>query len=301
MPVGRDSASGQALNRMPTLLPGLPRPSLKTASRATVLTLGACAALPQSAFADLLAPDSPASPQSSAMRTMYIIAVVLTLLVALAAIGALLRAARSGRGDAEPDRRTRGSRGIQRRVGGAIGLAVLVLFVVAVVFTEQARDVEAAESEAEPITIQADGQQWLWRYEYPAPEDTPDDYSADAPFTYYDLYVPVDTPITLEVGSTDVRHRWWVPALARQADAVPGEENSISFIAEETGVYEGRSTEYSGQGYAQMRTEVHVLEQDEYETYIGDRLDEINQAREAVQEAVEAGTAPGVAAEGGVE
>ena len=48
-----------------------------------------------------------------------------------------------------------------------------------------------------------------------------------------------------------------------------------------------------------MRTEVHVVEPDEYEAFLADRLDQINAARTAVQEAVAAGTAP--AAEGGSE
>jgi heme/copper-type cytochrome/quinol oxidase subunit 2 len=262
------------------------------------LTLGACAILPQAALADLLAPDSPASSQAEATRVAYIVAVVATLLLALAAIGALLRAARGRKGDAaetEAPRRTRGTSRVQRRVGAALGLGVLVLFVFGVVFTERARDVEASESGAEPITIQVDGQQWVWRYEYPAPEDTPDNYSADAPFTYYDLYVPVDTPITLEIGSIDVMHRWHVPALARAADAVPGDENTINFTANETGTFYGRSTEYSGAGYATMRTAVHVLPVEEFDALLAGKLEEINAARGAVQDEVEAGTAPGVA------
>ena len=260
------------------------------------LTLAAGAFLPQSALADLLAPDSPASPQAEATRVAYIVAVVATLLLALAAVGALLRAARGRKdaGDAAP-RRTRGTSRVQRRVGGALGIGVLVLFVFGVVFTERARDVDASESEADPVTIQVDGQQWIWRYEYPAPEDTPDNYSADAPFSYYDLYVPVDTPITLEIGSVDVMHRWHVPALARAADAVPGDVNTISFTADETGTFYGRSTEYSGAGFATMRTAVHVVTAEEYADFLSGKLDEINQARDAVQDEVAAGTAPGVA------
>jgi cytochrome c oxidase subunit II len=253
--------------------------------------------MPQVALADLLAPDSPASPQASAGRTAYFVAVVLTLLVALAAIGAILRAVRSRRDgdDADPERRTRGTSGVQRRVGGGIAIAALALFVFGVIFTERARNVEASDSGAEPITIQVDGQQWVWRYEYPAPEETPDGYSAEAPFSYYDLYVPVDTPITLDVSSIDVMHRWWVPALARAADAVPGDENTINFTADEVGTYEGRSTEFSGAGFPTMRTAVHVVEEDEYTAFLDGKLDEINEGRDAVDAEVEEGTAPGVA------
>lgn len=253
--------------------------------------------MPQLAAADLLAPDSPGSPQADASRTAYVVMVVLLTLVALGVVAALLRAARGrggGAGD-EPSRRTRGTAAVQRRVGAGLSLAVVVFFVFGVILTERAKDVEASESDAEPVTIQVDGQQWVWRYEYPAPEDNPDDYSPDAPFSYHDLYIPVDTPITLDVSSVDVQHRWFVPGLTRAVDAIPGEENTVTFMADETGEYEGRSTEFSGAGYSTMRTKVFVVEQEEYADYIDGKIDEINEAREAVQDEVESGRAPGVA------
>ena len=150
------------------------------------------------------------------------------------------------------------------------------------IFTEQAREVEASSSGAEPLTIQADGQQWIWRYEYPAPEESPDGYNSETPYSYFDLVIPVDTPITLEVGSTDVLHSWWVPALARAVEAVPGDTNTVDFTADEVGTYEGRSTRYSGQGYPTMRTRVHVVEPEEYEAFLEERTDDIDAAREAV-------------------
>ena len=52
-----------------------------------------------------------------------------------------------------------------------------------------------------PLQIQASGQQWLWRYEYPDGET----------FSYYELVVPVDTAVIVNLASTDVVHRWFVP------------------------------------------------------------------------------------------
>lgn len=250
--------------------------------------------MPSIASAGILAPESPASGSASASWTIYVIAVVLTTLAALGVLAAVLRAVRGSRGEAEPERRTRGTSAVQSRVGMGLGAAALVLFVVGVIFTERAREVEASSSGAEPLTIQADGQQWIWRYEYPAPEEAPDGYNSETPYSYFDLVIPVDTPITLEVGSTDVLHSWWVPALARAVEAVPGDENTVDFTADEVGTYEGRSTRYSGQGYPTMRTRVHVVEPEEYESFLEERTDDIVAARQAVNEEVEAGTAPGV-------
>lgn len=256
---------------------------------AAALAFGAFAAMPGSALAGVIAPDSPATPQAEASFTAYVIFGLVVLVVVLGVLAALLGAVRRGTRAAEPDRRTRGTAGVQRRVGVGLGAAVLVMFVVGIFLTESARDVDASESSAQPIAIQVDGQQWLWRYEYPEATDTSDGYSFETPFSFYELVIPVDTPIELDVSSVDVLHRWWVPALGRAVDAVPGEDNIFSFIAEDEGVYEGRSTEFSGPGFATMRTRVRVVSEEEYATFLEDRIADIDEAREAVAE--EAGVA----------
>ncbi len=156
----------------------------------------------------------------------------------------------------------------------------------------KASEVEASANQ--PITIKADAQQWLWRYEYPIKEPSEDGFSADQAYSYQELVVPVDTPITLDISSTDVLHSWSVPALAPTAEAVPGIQGEVNFTATETGTFEGRSTRFSGPGYPTMRTRVIVVEPDEYEAFVKERIDGIKQARAAVQDRVQSGTAPGV-------
>ena len=59
--------------------------------------------------------------------------------------------------------------------------------------------------------------------------------------------VPVDTAVVLHVTSTDVMHRWFIPALGGQVDAVPGDTAETWFRADREGVYPGQSTFFSGQ------------------------------------------------------
>ncbi len=80
--------------------------------------------------------------------------------------------------------------------------------------------------------------------------------------------MPVDTLVHLNIDSTDVVHSWFVPALGPQVWAVPGEIQETSFIADEEGLYQGRSTVYSGTGYPTVRTNVRVVSADEYADYI---------------------------------
>ena len=258
-------------------------------------TVAALAATPQIAAADLLAPDSTASDGAGSARTLYVIMAILAVLIVIVVFTAIVRALRTRSTAAEAGedaRRTRGTGSVQLRVGAGLGVLAIVLFVVGIIFTGKASEVEASANQ--PITIKADAQQWLWRYEYPIKEPSEDGFSADQAYSYQELVVPVDTPITLDISSTDVLHSWSVPALAPTAEAVPGIQGEVNFTATETGTFEGRSTRFSGPGYPTMRTRVIVVEPDEYEAFVKERIDGIKQARAAVQDRVQSGTAPGV-------
>ena len=258
-------------------------------------TVAALFATPQLAAADLLAPDSTASSGAGAARTLYIIMAILATLIVLAIFGAVVRALRSRADEPEREggtRRTRGTGSVQVRVGAGLGVLVVILFVVGIIFTGKATEVEASAND--PITIKADAQQWLWRYAYPVDNPSADGFTDNEAYSYQELVVPVDTPIILDISSIDVLHSWSVPSLALTAQAVPGIQSEVSFTADETGTYEGRSNRFSGPGYATMRTRVVVVEPDEYDAFVKARTEDIKAARGAVQKRVESGTAPGV-------
>lgn len=280
-------------------------PVRKLILRSVAATSIALALSPASALAGGLTPESPASPNADDMQLAYIVMVVLGTVIALAMIAGLIGAVR-GRADSkqaaatrEQARRTRGTSAIQRRVGTALGALALIVFIFGVVLTEDARQVEATGSEglttaqtdldlpsdSAPLEIEVSGQQWLWRYEYP-----------DGTFSYEKMVVPVDTEVVLNVLSTDILHRWWVPALGPQVDAVPGQLNHTWFKADEVGTYEGRSTQFSGPSYAQMRAQVEVVTPTEYEGWLAQQADDIKAAQTSVAEQVTQGIAPGQAA-----
>ena len=189
----------------------------------------------------------------------------------------------TGDDQAEPRRLTAG-RGVIGRVGAGLGAVALAIFVFGVVMTGDAREAEADES-AESLDITAIGQQWLWRFEYPDSESE----TISTVFSYNELVVPVDTTINLSIDSTDVLHRWFIPALGGQVEAVPGEVVETSFRAEEEGVYAGQSTEFSGTAYPAMRAWVRVVSLDEYEQYVADLTEDLATAQEQV--AIEASEA----------
>lgn len=231
---------------------------------------------------------SPHSPGTDQINTLlWIGSVAATVLVVAIALALLyvVRRYRSERG-AEP-RQLLGGRGLQFRVGGLLTIFAALLFILGVVFTDNAREKHPTGEagltslKSEPLQIKATGQQWLWRYDYP-----------NGAFSYYKLVVPADTAVELQLESTDVVHTWNVGDLARKADAVPGKTNKVLFISDDEGTYEGRSATFSGQAYAAMRTAVEVVSPEEYEDFIETRKEEIETAEERVAGLIENGETP---------
>jgi cytochrome c oxidase subunit II len=126
----------------------------------------------------------------------------------------------------------------------------------------------------------------VWRFEYP-----------DGTFSFHDLVVPVDTTVVLQLDSTDVVHRWWIPELGGKFDAVPGRTNQTWFRADEEGTYDGQSAAFSGAGYATMRARVVVVSVPEYKAWLDRQSEDLQQAQEAVQRRVQAAAGAPVAEE----
>jgi cytochrome c oxidase subunit 2 len=229
-----------------------------------------------------LAPHSPGSDQ---IDTLLWIGFVAGAILIVAINGALIYALRRYRAERGAQPRLPGAeRGSQLRVGAVLTAFAAAILIVSLVYTEKARETPAtgaaglAAARTEPLQIQATGQQWLWRYDYP-----------NSAFSYYRLVVPVDTTVELELVSTDVIHTWDVPELAGKRDAVPGKTSHVVFRADEEGVYRGQSATFSGQAYAAMRTEVEVVSPSEYESFLAAQKSDIQAAQDRVVGLIEEG------------
>ncbi len=204
-------------------------------------------------------------------------------------------------------------------LSAGLGILALAVFLLGVVYTESAREadpsgpegLQAASArfaqtsiapppqtdEGETLSINAIGQQWLWRYEYPVTES--EDQTFQPVFSYFELVVPVDTTVLLNVTSTDVLHRWSVPALGGKVDAVPGQTNTTWFKAEEEGSYHGGSYAYSGPAYPTMRTRVTVVSPEEFESFLETQQQEISDAQDVVRQQTELSATEGDSSSGG--
>ncbi len=231
-----------------------------------------------------MAPHSPGTDQIDTLLWIGFIAAAIVIVVVNVALFAALR---RRRGDDDTPREPVGGRGGQLRVGGALVVFALVILVLSLIYTDKARETPAtgaaglASAKSKPLTIEATGQQWLWRYDYP-----------NGAFSYYKLVVPVETTVELNLVSTDVIHTWDVPQLAPQRDAVPGKTNHVVFRADEEGDFRGQSSTFSGQAYAAMRTEVEVVSPQAYEAFLARQQADIQAAQDRVVGLIENGEVP---------
>jgi cytochrome c oxidase subunit 2 len=99
------------------------------------------------------------------------------------------------------------------------------------------------------------------------------------------LVVPVDTPVVLNITSTDVLHSWHVPALGGQVQASPGDVVQTWFKADTVGRYSGASTMFSGTSFPTMRAWVRVVTVPEYQAYIDQLGKELTESQGIVEAA----------------
>jgi cytochrome c oxidase subunit 2 len=227
-----------------------------------------------------LTPHSPGTGQINTLIWIgFFAALIVVVAINLGLLGAVRRF-RGGRGRTASA--ARGGRGLQFRVAGTLSGFAIVLFVLGIIFTNNATSTPKTTSagltslKGEPLVIKATGQQWLWRYDYP-----------NGSFTYWKLVIPVDTEIDMKLESTDVVHTWSVPDLAPKTDAVPGKDTNVVFRADAEGEFYGQSSTFSGQAYAPMRTTVEVVSPERYEAFIKEQQRNIKEGQESAEEVEE--------------
>jgi len=203
----------------------------------------------------------PASPNAASLKTLYDIIFYLGLAVFLLVEGLIVIAIvrfRRREGDPEPAQ-VHGNGTAE--IAWTIAPTVVVLILAIVSYRPL---VEGRTPPADAITVNAIGHQWWWEFAYPDAGVT----------TATDLVVPVGRPIRVNLDSVDVIHSFWVPQLSGKTDAIPGArdggagQNSVWFVAERPGRYEGQCAELCGAQHAGMRFAVVVVGEAEYRAWL---------------------------------
>ena len=252
------------------------------------------------ALADTFTPESGGSANADDIDALYKITLYIAIVIFLIVEGTLIWSLVRYR------YRRRGPEAVQIRgntpleLGWTVGAALILVILTAVTFL-YLDDIEdpppsgpgglraseaqlAAIGQPNPpkgggptLNIDVNGQQFLWRYDYPG---------GDQLFSYYEMVVPTGTTVTLDITASDVIHSWWIPKLGGKADAVPGHVNETWFKVPrgKEGVYSGACAELCGSGHADMRAEVRAVTPEEFEAWAERQRADIKAAQEGLTE-----------------
>jgi cytochrome c oxidase subunit II len=138
--------------------------------------------------------------------------------------------------------------------------AVLVTAIGIVSAVVLARNADTGDN---PLEVQAIGQQFAWKFAYPAYED-----GQGNPIQAGELVLPVGRPAHFTMTAVDVIHSFWVPNFGQKMDAVPGIETEIVVTPKRTGEFTVVCTELCGLGHATMRAKARVVSGEEFQAWV---------------------------------
>jgi cytochrome c oxidase subunit 2 len=248
-------------------------------------------------LAGILLPERGGSKNADDIAELYALITVMAVVVFLGVEGALIWfllrfKARRGRVAAQIHGNTR------LEIGWTVGAAVILVFITVVTFIKlpgiknppastidasgnkvAATALFASTDQSSPpkgakLNIVVDGQQYVWRYQYPQVGDK-------QVFSYEEMVVPVGMTVTLSITADDVAHSWWIPKLGGKMDAVPGYTNKTWFRADKAGVFDGQCAELCGRNHANMLARVRAVPFDEYQAWYDQQAADIKAARDA--------------------
>jgi cytochrome c oxidase subunit II len=123
------------------------------------------------------------------------------------------------------------------------------------------QDIE--EKPKNEIVVNVTGQQFAWTFDYAGQK---------AKVSSEQLYLPEGTSVEFHVRSKDVIHDFWVPEFRQKIDAVPGITTKYRITPNRLGAYPVVCAELCGLGHSTMRQTVHVLPQQEFDSWMSRKV-----------------------------
>lgn len=244
------------------------RSTIRRPRATSTLLLGLTAVLAACGDAEQNALD-PAGPFAQAPHDLIIPVAVIALAVFILVQGLIIYSVVKFRTRSDDD----GS--MPKQVHGNTRLEIVWTIIPALILaaiavpTVQGIFGQTGEPEEEFLTVEVIGHRWWFEYHYP----DHDIYTAN------ELFIPVDTPVRLQMTSADparsadqgVLHSFWIPRLAGKQDMVPGQTTYLNLQADEPGRYLGQCAEYCGLSHANMRARVVAVSDGDWQTWVDEQ------------------------------
>jgi cytochrome o ubiquinol oxidase subunit 2 len=114
------------------------------------------------------------------------------------------------------------------------------------------------ESPQKPLEIEVVSLDWKWLFIYPEQHIA----------MVNRLVLPVGRPVHFRLTSQTVMNSFFIPQLGGQIYTMPRMVTQLSLIPDRPGTYEGLSSQFSGDGFSDMRFDTVVLTQNGFEGWL---------------------------------
>ena len=194
----------------------------------------------------------PQGPIGAAEKTILIdsvgimLAIVLPTIVAIFAFAFWFRASNT-KAVHWPDWEYSGR--IELVVWSVPALTVILLGGVAWLGAHHLDPAKPIEGSSEPLTIQAVSLDWKWLFIYPDQKVA----------TINTLTVPAGVPLQFQLTSASVMNAFFIPQFGSMIYTMNGMATRLNLRADAPGTFQGLSAQFSGDGFADMLFDVHVV------------------------------------------
>ena len=207
---------------------------------------------------------NPSSPQAQEIWDLSLFVFVICALIFLLVVGLLLTIIIRFRHKSKSQLPRQVMGNTRFEILWTIGPALIVaLLAVMTIKTMVGIDPPANDRDADLIIT---GHQWWWEVHYPQ----------SGVVTANEIHIPTGKRLLVRLESADVIHSFWVPALNRKMDAIPGHPNYIYLEADAPGLYGGQCTEFCGAQHAKMLLRVVAQNETEFEDWERRQLQDVS-------------------------
>jgi cytochrome o ubiquinol oxidase subunit 2 len=194
----------------------------------------------------------PAGPVAAAEKTILInstaimLAIIIPTMIATVAVAWWFRAGNK-KAKYRPDWEYSGA--VELVVWSIPALTVILLGGIAWIGAHHRDPYKPNPSKTEPLNVQVVSLDWKWLFIYP------DQGIA----TVNQLVVPAGVPVHYSLTSATVWNAFFVPQLGSMIYTMPRMTTQLNLLADKPGVFDGLSSQYSGEGFSGMRFKVHAV------------------------------------------
>ncbi|KEG21172.1 ubiquinol oxidase subunit II [Bartonella bacilliformis] len=132
--------------------------------------------------------------------------------------------------------------------------------------------------EEKPLQVNAVALDWKWLFIYP-------EYGIAS---INEIYAPKDRQVLLQLTSESSLNAFWVPKLGTVLYAMPQMNSKLHLVADEKGIFNGNSANYSGDGFSHMRFHWHSVSLEDFNNWVtkvrdnGQKLDRMSYRQLAI-------------------